>query len=77
MANKATSMRVDPGFFDNIFEKERKRLEKKLGVRLTQRKFTEFLAKKNARFEFPKQDTKFQPKEVKKLRRKKSNLNLF
>ncbi|KKK52534.1 hypothetical protein LCGC14_3103960 [marine sediment metagenome] len=63
--------------FDNVFEKERKKFERRLGIKLTQRKFTEFLAKRKATFKFPKQNNKFIPLETKKTRRKKSNLDLF
>ena len=74
MAKKVVSLKVDPKFFDMIFEKERKKLEVKKGVKFSQPKFTEYLAKRNVRFEFPKVDKKFLPKETKKSRKIRSFL---
>jgi len=42
---------VHPNFFENIFEKERRKLQKQFGVNnLSQVQFTSFLAKNNASF---------------------------
>lgn len=46
---------VSERFFDKIMEPKRKELEKSLGVRMTQKNFTEFLAVNNAKFVIPKQ----------------------
>lgn len=53
------SVHLSKLFFDNIFEPERKKLEKQTGTRVTQINFTEFLAKKKVKFVFPKQDKIF------------------
>ena len=65
---KNVSVKISKSFFDNIFEPERKKLEKQIGTRVGQISFTEFLAKKKVKFIFPKQKNTFLPKEV---RRKK------
>ena len=41
-------------YFDKIFEPNRKKLEGQLGIKLSQAKFTEYLAKNNMGFKFPK-----------------------
>lgn len=57
---KKVSIQVSANFFDNIFEKERKGLQKQLGIdNLSQVKFTEFLASSNAIIKLPKQTFKF------------------
>lgn len=53
--NKKVSVQISELFFENIFEPERKKLEKQIGSRVTQVNFTEFLAKKKVKFVFPKQ----------------------
>jgi hypothetical protein len=65
MANRikqGVSIKVHPLYFDNIFEPERKRLQNKLGVSFSQSKFTEYLAKSNAKIVYPKQRNNFAPK---------------
>lgn len=39
------TMIVDRGFFDDVFEPSRKKLEKQLGARVTQKSFTQMLKK--------------------------------
>ena len=63
---KAVSMKVSQNFFDNVFEPDRRRLEKQIGTRVTQVGFTEFLAKKKVKFVLPKQNDKFFHKKRKK-----------
>jgi len=41
-------------YFDKIFEPNRKKLEKQLGIKLSQPKFTEYLFKNNLGIKFPK-----------------------
>lgn len=55
---------VDENYFDTVFEPKRKSLEKKLGIRLSQPKFTRYLTKKNLGLEITKL------KGLPKLRRK-------
>lgn len=56
------SIKVHPSFFDNVFEKKRKNLQKKLHItNLTQVKFTEYLAKNNVEFKL-KIPKKLKPK---------------
>jgi len=54
MANKFVHIMASPLYFDKIFEPNRKRLELKLGIKLSQTKFTEYLAKNKLGIEFPK-----------------------
>lgn len=56
MAKKSNSVRMNmhTSFFDNVFEPERRKLSKKIGMDVTQVKFTEFLAKSNAKITYPK-----------------------
>ena len=65
---KDVSVKISKSFFDNIFEPERKKLEKQIGTRVTQIGFTEFLAKKNAKLIIPKQKNTFFPKPLKRRR---------
>jgi len=51
---KGVSTKIHPTFFDNQFEKTRKILEKQLKTTLSQMKFTEYLAKNNAKIILPK-----------------------
>jgi hypothetical protein len=53
------SVQLSKLFFDNIFEPERRKLEKQTGTRVTQVNFTEFLAKRKVKFVLPKQNKKF------------------
>ncbi len=41
--NKGVIIRVDNSFFDNFFEPNRKKLERKLGMKVTQQKFTKMI----------------------------------
>lgn len=68
--NNKVQIAVSKVFFDKVFERERKKLERKMNVRLTQRSFTELLAKKNVQFKFPKPNRKFFPNEIKKQKRR-------
>ena len=44
---------VDRSFFDNIFEPERKRIENKLKIRVTQKQFTSMLEKAKVPLRLP------------------------
>lgn len=68
MANsiKGVSIKVHPSFFNNVFERKRKSLEKKLNVSLSQMKFTEYLAKNGVRMKIKKSDNKFAPKNLRR-----------
>lgn len=54
---------VSRKFFENVFEPERKNLERQLGVRVGQIPFTEILAKQ--KITLLKRDNKFLDKELK------------
>ena len=58
------TIKISENFFKNIFEPNRKELEKQLGIRVSQLKFTEFLAKKKIKFIPKKMSKKFFPKEL-------------
>ena len=47
-------IRVDKNYLENIFEPNRRELEKKLGIKLSQTQFTKYLARANLGFKFPK-----------------------
>lgn len=52
---KKVSIQVSANFFDKIFEKERRNMQKQLGMNnLSQIKFTEMLASSNATIKLPK-----------------------
>ena len=61
-SERVVSLHVHPLFFDRIFESERRNLQSKLGVQLSQREFTEYLAKSNAKISYPKMNNIFAPK---------------
>ncbi|MHA1482677.1 MAG: hypothetical protein ACTSQA_04470 [Candidatus Heimdallarchaeaceae archaeon] len=65
---KGVMIRVSANFFDNIFEKERKKLEAKEKIRFSQENFTEFLAKKDIKLIPQKMDNKFSPKPLRRKR---------
>ena len=55
MVNKKVSLAVDLKFFDNIFEKERKKMQEKIGVdNLSQANFTKMI--KGLKIRQPKQN---------------------
>ena len=67
---------IDEHFFNNIFEPERKKLSKIKGVNFTIPKFTEYMAKANVKFNYPK--VSYIPKKFKPLRKtKKMRRNPF
>ena len=46
MVNRKVVIRVDKNFFDNVFEKQRKQLQKKLGImNLSQTNFTKMVGR--------------------------------
>lgn len=58
---------VDPLFFSNIFEKNKRKMQKRLGIyNLTNNDFTKILAENNAQIKIPKQDNKYLPRGFKK-----------
>jgi hypothetical protein len=64
MANRHrdhVSIKVDRGYFDNCFEPNRKMLENKLGVKLTQSKFTAILNRSGAKIKYPRNSKIFAP----------------
>lgn len=64
--NPVVHIKVSPLFFDKIFEPKRKEMEIKLGIRLTQPSFSEFIAKSNGYFNLPKSSNRFAPKKKKR-----------
>lgn len=52
---KVVHIMANQMYFDRIFEPSRKKLELKLKIKLSQAKFTEYLAKNNLGIKFPKQ----------------------
>lgn len=64
---KPVHIKVHPLFFDNVFETNRKILEKKLKKPLTQVEFTGILANKG-KLRLKRMSNKFVPKEFKKKR---------
>ena len=67
MVKKITTLVVDQNFFDKIFEIERIKMQKKIGVRLTQTNFTKMI--KGLKIKQPKQNlsqvnTRFKRKNV-------------
>ncbi len=64
---KGVSTKVSRSFFNNIFEKERRKMERQMGIRLSQIKFTEIVNNRGGKIVFPKKDKKFAPKEFKKF----------
>jgi|TARA_Y100000296_G_C5088588_1_gene213672 hypothetical protein len=69
MGNKVVSTKLSLNFFEQVFEPERKKLQNKLGMKVTQPNFTEFLFKNKVKFVLEKKDSKFLNKKL--LRRKK------
>ena len=63
---RGVSIKVHPTFFDKIFETERRNLQTKLGVGLSQRAFTEYLVKSNAKISYPKINNTFAPKRTRR-----------
>jgi len=70
---KVVYLKVSELFFDKVFEPERKKMEKKIGVGLSQRSFTEYLAKRKIQFKLPKVNNKYAPN-IKKKKYKKNQL---
>jgi hypothetical protein len=75
MANRKSipgvTVRLHPNFFDGWFEKERKAMETKMKIPITQLKFTEILSKSQIKVNTPKSltmDTKYFPKPFKHRR---------
>lgn len=60
--NNSVTIKVDKNYFENHFEPERRSLEKRLGLPMTQTKFTAYLANSGAKIQFPKSNKKFSPK---------------
>jgi hypothetical protein len=75
MANSVhgVSIKVHPSFFDNVFERKRKKLQQKLKIsNLSQMKFTEYLAKNGAKIKLPNKDKNLKHLKINNpLRRKK------
>ena len=62
MVKDTVHMMVHKSFFDRVFEPARIGAEGKLGVRFSQKKFSEYLAKSNFKIKCPRQSRKFAPK---------------
>ena len=60
---KGVTIKVHTLFFDNVFEKGRRKLERKLKVPISQMKFTEYMAKNGVRMKIKKSDNQFAPKQ--------------
>ncbi|KKL96632.1 hypothetical protein LCGC14_1842570 [marine sediment metagenome] len=41
--NKGVTIKLDESFFDNLFEPKRRKLEKELGMKITQLKFSRMI----------------------------------
>ena len=54
--NQGVTMKLHTAFFNRTLEPERKRLSKKFGINMSQMRFTEYLAKSNAKITYPKFD---------------------
>lgn len=65
---KGVKINVHPLFFDNVFEKNRKALEKKFNKPLTQIEFTGILANNGVKIQLNKMSSKFAPRQFKKKR---------
>jgi hypothetical protein len=69
---RKVTVHVSGNFFDNIFEKERKGIQKQLGLdNLSQVKFTEILASSKATIKLPKNNFKFMVNPNIKIKRRK------
>ena len=70
MARKKVIVAVDPKFFSNVFEKERKQMQKKIGLNnLSQTNFSKMI--KGFKIRKPKQNlSEFNPK----IKRKKNGI---
>lgn len=55
---KRTTIFVDADFFNKTFEPGRKKAELDLGIKLSQRKFTEMLTKNGFKLNMPKMNRK-------------------
>lgn len=64
MARNIVHVMMHKLYFDNKFEPDRKRLEKQLGIKLSQSKYTEHLAKNNPMVKVPR--NRGMPKQFKK-----------
>lgn len=63
---RGVTVKLSESFFDNYFEKERKKAEKKNNTSMSQVRFTEYLARSGVKFVYPKK-----PKiKIKKFRNK-------
>ena len=66
MRNQKVHVLISPLYFDKVFEPQRKNMEKKLGIKLSQLRFTEILAKKNLGIKQPVNNLKSLPKQFKR-----------
>lgn len=50
------SIQVSPMFFERVFEPNRKKFERMFNVKMTQPRFTEYIARVNAKIVIPKKN---------------------
>ncbi len=62
MAKNSVTIKVDTDFFERTFEPRRQRLERNLGIRVSQAKFVEILAKGGMKPGTKRMNAKFLPK---------------
>jgi hypothetical protein len=59
MVNNSVHISVDRLYFEKMFEPQRRRMEKKMKIPLSQSKFTELVARKRLGIKLPKNFNKF------------------
>ena len=63
MAKKnSVCTKLDKDYYDKFFEPERRKLSSKLGINLSQQKFTSYLYRSGAKIQYPKVNKTFAPK---------------
>lgn len=72
--SKSVSIRVSENFFNDVFEKERKRLENSLKFKISQPKFSDYLVKSDVKLVYPikvniNTDLYNEPKKTKKKKK--------
>ena len=68
MKNKSVHIITSHLYFDRVFEPQRKSMEKKLGMKLSQVRFTEMLAREKLGIKFPRNNLSSLPKQFKRRR---------
>lgn len=68
MKNKSVHIIASNLWYDRIFEPQRRSMEKKLRIKLSQVKFTEMLAREKLGIKFPRNNLNSLPKQFKRRR---------